>query len=42
VSPPTIEGFSFSNRILRTINRLRYTRQPSRIIRVRVNTVHFD
>jgi hypothetical protein len=33
VSPPIIGGFSLSNRILRSINGLCYTRQPSRIIR---------
>jgi hypothetical protein len=35
VSPPTTGGFSFSNRILRPINHLRYTRQPSCIDRVK-------
>jgi len=32
VSPPTIGRFSFSNRILRSINGLGYTRQPSCIM----------
>jgi hypothetical protein len=35
VSPPTTGRFSFSNRILCPINRLRYTRQPSCIDRAR-------
>jgi hypothetical protein len=35
VSPPTTGRISFSNRILRPINRLRYTRQPSCIDRAK-------
>jgi hypothetical protein len=40
VSPPTIGRFSFSNRILRPINRLRYTRQPSCIDRASRKAIH--
>jgi uncharacterized protein YbjT (DUF2867 family) len=42
VSPPTIGRFSFNNRILRPINGLRYTRQPSCIIRARLQPVYVE
>lgn len=38
MSPPIIGRFSLDNRILRPINRLRYTRQPPRIIRAKMNS----
>ena len=42
MSPPTIGRFSFDNRILRPINGLRYTRQPSCIFRAssRLTSLH--
>ena len=41
MSPPTIGRFSFNNRILRPINGLRYTRQPSCIIRASNNVTDY-